>query len=43
MQPLAYGARFADDLERNIVELTDASQWVVEDRFAADHEVLAAC
>jgi hypothetical protein len=43
MQPLAFCERLADDLEGNVVELTDASHWVVEDRPAADHEVLAAC
>ena len=42
-QPLAYGERLADDLEGNVVELTDASHWVVEDRPHAYREELAAC
>ena len=43
MQPLAYGERFAGDLDGTVLELVDASHLIVEDRPAADQEVLAAC
>ena len=42
MQPLAYGQRLADDLGGDVVELTEAYHWVMEDRPEAYREELRA-
>jgi pimeloyl-ACP methyl ester carboxylesterase len=42
MQPRAYGERLAEDLDGSVVELADASHWVVGDRTDAYREELAA-
>jgi pimeloyl-ACP methyl ester carboxylesterase len=41
MQPIAYGERLAEDLGGEVVELTEAYHWVMEDRPAAYRDALA--